>query len=193
MELLSELTDFELLEEIKSGNMAAFRTLYYRHVDGVFGLVTRILGPGRADREDVVQEVFFQAHRSLGRFEGRSSVSTWLHRIAVNVAYSHLRHHTDKASLTSGELPAIQSAGDGERRVDARRAVQRMYALLDELSPKSRLVFTLYEFEGMTLERISDVLDIPLHTAASRLRRSRERLMQAMLPTVVSDEGKGDR
>lgn len=187
--MLSERTDFELVEEIRGGNMAAFRTLYFRNVDHVYGLVTRILGPSRADRDDVVQEIFFQAHRSLHRFQGRSSVSTWLHRIAVNVTYSHLRRSVEREIPATDSMPVIESAAHGEGCLDARRAVLKMYGLLDRLTPKNRIVFTLYEFEGLTLEKISDVLDIPLHTAASRLRRSRERLMEALQPRSISGKG----
>lgn len=54
-----------------------------------------------------------------------------------------------------------------------------MFDRLDQMSAKNRLVFVLYEFEGLTLDRISEALDIPLNTVASRLRRSREALMRA--------------
>ena len=65
--------------------------------------------------------------------------------------------------------------------MDARRKVLHMYSLVDALSLKNRMVFTLHEFEGLTLERIAEVLRIPLHTAAARLRRSREQLMENMM------------
>ena len=181
------LTDRELIEEIRSGNTAAFRTFYYRHVDPVFGVVTRILGPARSDREDVVQEVFFQVHRSISRYRGDSSVSTWLYRIAANVAYSALRK-----PLPPVPVDAEPSAGavHAEGHVDARRKILRMYTLIDTLSHKNRMVFTLHEFEGLTLDRIAEVLDIPLHTAAARLRRSREHLMtELMNDSVPASEG----
>ncbi len=172
------LSDIELIEEIRGGNAAAFRTFYYRHVDYIFGVTTRILGPSRTDREDVVQEIFFQAYRSMKGFRGESNVTTWLYRIATNVSYSVLRKprlplHEDTEQPTR--------TAETERVVDARRKVLRMYALVDALSLKNRMVFTLHEFEGLTLERIAEVLRIPLHTAAARLRRSREQLMENMM------------
>ena len=177
--MLSTMTDLELVQEIKQGNNAAFRAIYYRHVDNVFGLVTRILGPSRADREDVVQEVFLSTHKSISRFRGDSSFSTWLHRVTINTAYSHLRRSIKKTEVPSDKAISTACTFDvGESRIDARRSVQRMYEILDRLSPKNRIVFVLYEFQGLTLNGISETLDIPLHTAASRLRRSRESLMQ---------------
>ena len=180
---LTTMTDLELVAEVKQGSAVAFRTLYYRHVDAVFGLVTRIIGPRRADREDVVQEVFLEAYRSLSRFRGESSFSTWLHRIAINVAYTHLRRSLRTKEEVYRDAYSASPFEDrlpdcGERLVDARRAVHRMFELIDQLSPKNRIVFVLYEFEGLTLDNISGILDIPLHTAAARLRRSRESLMQ---------------
>ena len=72
--------------------------------------------------------------------------------------------------------------------MDARRAVLRMYEMLAGLSPKNRMVFTLYEFQGLTLESVSEILGIPLHTAASRLRRSRASLMQALSVTKEKEK-----
>ena len=189
--MLGTMTDMELVAEIRAGNMAAFRTFYYRHADRIFGVTTRILGPNRADREDVVQEVFFQVYRSIGGFKGISSVSTWLFRIAANVSYSVLRRPLPSTVPISDETTHSLESGMGgcqDARVDARRTVKRMYEMLERLSPKNRMVFTLYEFEGLTLERIASVLEIPLYTAAARLRRSREQLMTEL--TAVSARAK---
>ncbi len=183
------LTDLELIEEIAGDNMAAFRTLYYRHVDHVFGLVTRIMGPCRADIEDVVQEVFVQTFRSLSNFQGHAKFSTWLHRVALNVCYSQLRR------VSSCDIPAEEKAhsqhvwGVSEDQIDARRKVAEIYRLIDAMPTKNRMVFVLREFQGLTLAEIAETLDTPLNTVASRLRRSREALMRSLAETVSQDKG----
>jgi RNA polymerase sigma-70 factor (ECF subfamily) len=184
------LSDTELVAEIRSGNMSAFRALYYRHIDSVFALVSRLLGNRRGEAEDVAQEVFIQVHRSIGRFEGVASFSTWLHRVTVNVCYSHLRRsvlRTESVDAEGAHEPA--TADNREAHVDARRQIRRMFELLEELTLANRVVFTLYEFQGMTLSQIAEVLDIPLHTAASRLRRSRESLMRCLAKKQTLVEG----
>ncbi|MDJ0763569.1 MAG: RNA polymerase sigma factor [Myxococcota bacterium] len=188
--MISEKTDAELVHEVTQGNMVAFRSLYYRHVDNVFSLVTRILGPFRTEREDVVQEVFFQVYRSIGRFKGESSFATWVHRIAINVTYSYLRRpRLSKQALTPTALNTLSTRDMSENKIDARRAVQQMYALLEQLSVKNRVVFILYEFQGLTLDQIAQTLKIPLNTASSRLRRSRETLMQALAVNTSLNTG----
>lgn len=185
--MTTPLTDIALIEQIRAGNTAAFRTFYYRHVDHIFAMTSRILGPLRADREDVVQEIFFQAYRAMNHFKGEAAVTTWLYRIAANVSYSALRKPRPPVPVDADPAADVQSA---EGRVDARRKVLRMYALIESLSPKNRIVFTLHEFEGLTLENIAEVLNIPLHTAAARLRRSREQIMEALMkPSSGAKEG----
>ncbi len=179
--MLSTKTDEQLVTEVLAGKTPAFQTLYYRHVDRIFGLVTRILGPGRPEREDVVQEIFFQAHRSLCNFKGDASFSTWLHRIGINVAYSHIRKQASRQEYATEHLPASASTTDqSEARTDARRKISQLYGFLGDMQPKNRIVFVLYEFEGLTLDKISSALDLPLHTVASRLRRSRAALLKAL-------------
>jgi RNA polymerase sigma-70 factor (ECF subfamily) len=173
--------DETLVEEARSGNQAAFRTLYYRHVDNVFGLVTRVLGPAWSEREDVVQEVFLQAHRALPRFRGESSFATFLHRIGVHVAVASLRRRCSDPQA-SGRQPDddLAAPGSSEGRLEARAEVRRMYGMLDRMSPGNRAVFVLYEFEGLPLDRVARELGLPLFTVASRLRRARAALMEGL-------------
>jgi RNA polymerase sigma-70 factor (ECF subfamily) len=153
---------------IADGDESAFRELYRRHVDRVHGLVARILGP-RGDVEDTVQEVFIQVHRSLERFRGDSRFATWLHRLAVNVATSVLRHGSrEPLEPILRELDA-----DPGERLEAREEVVSLYRALDALPEPNRVAFVLYELEGMPLEELAETTGVPLQTAAGRLRRAR--------------------
>ena len=188
--VLSNLSDMELVNEVRKRNMEAFRTLYYRHVSSVFSLVSRLLGNRRSDVDDMVQEIFLHVHRSIHGFQGTASFSTWLHRVVVNVCCTHLRKKS-----TVGEIPNDTEAKESVSRdgreswVDARRKVRKLYTLLDEMRLENRTVFTLYELQGYTLSEIADMLDLPLHTVASRLRRSREYLGKAIVITDRRAEG----
>ena len=170
----SPLTDRELVRRCLEGNEAAFRDLHHRHVDRVYRLVARVLGPG-ADVGDATQEVFLEVHRSLGRFRGEAAFTTWLHRLTVHVAISALRRR--QRTVPGLVEPAL---ADPVRRFEARDELRTLYRALDELSLHNRVAFVLTELEGMSLEELASTTGVPLHTAAARLRRARLSLTRAV-------------
>jgi RNA polymerase sigma factor (sigma-70 family) len=82
--------DLELARRCREGDAAAFETLYRTHAGRLFGLLTRMTGSAQ-DAEDLLQDVFVQAHRKLASFRGESSLGTWLYRMAVNQCLDSLR------------------------------------------------------------------------------------------------------
>jgi len=179
------MIDDALLEQCKQGSAPAFRTLYYRTMPRVRAWVTRFLGPG-AQVADVVQEVFIQVHRSVGAFRGDAAFGTWLYRLTLNVATSHLRR-TDKgeprrdlATRAHESAEAGQARGpDEEARLVARDDLRRVYEVLDTLSHDKRAAFVLYELEGRSLQDIAEITQSPIPTVAARLRRARLALVEA--------------
>src|SRR5205823_125796 len=136
------MTDEEqLIALAAAGDTAAFRTLYQTHRADVARLVYRMLG-GNVDLEDVVQEVFFQVHRSLKDFRREAKFSTWLHRVAVNVALMQRRAARSRP-VYSEEVPADVSADPNENRPDeeaAKRERVRAFArVLDRLAEKKKV------------------------------------------------------
>jgi RNA polymerase sigma-70 factor (ECF subfamily) len=170
-----------LVKRAGQGDMTAFRKLYDLHVRRVTCQVGRLLGPS-GDIEDVVQEVFVQVYRSLGNFREESAFSTWLYRVAWNVAVSHLRR---KAPPTV-DLPAlIQFTCERDQwdALQAREQLRTLYAALDELPADYREAFIMFEIDGCSLQEIAEMTGDTLNTVASRVRRSRERL-RALLDRV---------
>ncbi|MCA9513465.1 MAG: RNA polymerase sigma factor [Myxococcales bacterium] len=130
--------------------------------------------------EDVVQLVFIEIHRCLPRFEGRSKLSTWIYRIAVNVALQHLRKKKRKRWLTLG------FAGDEETRLaepspvgrlEDRQLLEEVYRSVDTLPEKKRTVWVLHEIQGLDPHQIAEVLEIPMNTVRSRLLAARREVM----------------
>lgn len=156
-----------------AGDESAFRELYTRHVDRVYRIVARILGP-RGDVDDAVQETFVQMHRSLDRFRGDSQFATWLHRIAVNVTTSMLRRHPREL------LDPVAPEPDPDEQLEAREEVLELYRALDELPEHNRVAFVLFELEGMPLEELAETTGVPLQAAAARLRRARIAIARAL-------------
>jgi RNA polymerase sigma-70 factor (ECF subfamily) len=171
-----------LIARASAGDAAAFREIYERHRADVARLVYRMLG-GRSDFEDVIQEVFVQVYKSLKDFRGQSKLSTWMHRVTVNVVLMHRRAARSRPvfadeppsdSLLRGESTSPDE--DAERR-ERMRAFGR---LLDRLADKKRIVFVLHELEGIAPAEIAEIVGAPVLTVRTRLFYARREL-EAML------------
>ena len=135
----------------------------------------------REDALELAQETFVKAFENLPGFESRSSFSTWLYRIAVNLAIDFRRHETRHVVLrgleAENELRRIPShADDAYRAVRRSELSERIRKALDQLTPEHRAVILLREVEGMSYDEISETLDVPRGTVMSRLHYARNRL-----------------
>jgi RNA polymerase sigma-70 factor, ECF subfamily len=180
----------DLIADAAAGDTSAFRRIYERHRQDVARLVYRMIGP-RSDLEDVVQEVFVQVYKSLKDFRGQSKLSTWLHRVTVNVVLMHRR--AAKSRPVFAEEPPAEAAvlsldilpdEDAERR-ERMRAFAR---LLERLADKKRIVFVLHELEGIAPGEIATIVGAPVLTVRTRLFYAR-REIEAMLPEEPSLAG----
>ena len=154
-----------------------FDALYREQKQRVLGTVRSVLGPSD-EIEDVVQLVFIEVHRSLARFEGRAKLSTWVYRIAVNVALQHIRRKKRRRWLMLGargdEAERQPSSGKPERRLEERQVLERVYAAVDRLNEKKRVVWVLHELQGLAPAEIAEVVEIPMNTVRSRLLAARK-------------------
>jgi RNA polymerase sigma-70 factor (ECF subfamily) len=171
----------ELVRRCQAGDRAAFRDLFHRHRSDVARLVQRMMGP-TADLDDVVQEVFFQVHRSIKDFRGQARFSTWLYRVTVNVVLMQRRAAKSRPILVEapeGLTPA--STGLSPDDDAARRARMQAFArLLERLSEKKRAVFVLHELEGLSAGEISEIVDAPVLTVRTRLFYARKELTEML-------------
>ena len=176
-----EIEDIELLRKAVAGNGKAFHELVDRHGQLLYRLAVRLIG-NSADAEDVVQEAFAGAFRSMAKFEARASVKTWLTRILV-VQVAKLRRDRRRRPMESIETSfAPMGMEGGSASVDHRIDLQ---AALQKLSREHREVLVLREFEQMSYEEIAVVLDVPRGTVESRIHRARAELrerLKAYLP-----------
>lgn len=170
----------DVVSRCQQGDQAAFRVLFERHRGEVARLVYRVLGPTN-DLEDVVQDVFVQVYRSISEFRGSSRFSTWLHRLAVNVALMNRRAKRSRPNL-SDELPADTAApGIGpDDDVIRRERVRVFYSLLDRMAEKKRTVFILHEIEGLSPSEIAEIVGAPALTVRTRLFYARRELIQLL-------------
>ncbi|UCD57229.1 MAG: sigma-70 family RNA polymerase sigma factor [Candidatus Hydrogenedentota bacterium] len=166
-------TDRDLVQSILDrGDERAFRELYRRHTPRLLGFVSRLLAEANPEDEDVVQETWIRACERFGQFQWRSTFSTWLLGIGLNVARDRLRR-----SGRSQTVPAERFSGSPgpatshESRIDLERAIQM-------LPDDYRMVLVLHDIEGMNHHEIAERLEIPVGTTKSRLFRARRMIRE---------------
>ena len=169
-----EANDVELLRKAVGGDGRAFHVLVDRHAHRMYRIAVSLVGSA-TDAEDVVQETFAGAFKGIGKFEGRSSVKTWLTRILFAQAAKWRRDRVGRVmrSIEGVEPSVVGDGGAAEVRID-------LHAALKKLSPEHREVLVLREFEGLSYEEIAEVLGTPRGTIESRLHRARNELREKL-------------
>ncbi|HLW69457.1 MAG TPA: sigma-70 family RNA polymerase sigma factor [Candidatus Binataceae bacterium] len=175
-----EAEEGELIRRSRKGDGRAFSTLVERYQRRVAGVAMAVVH-NQDDALEIAQEAFVRAYQSLGKFEERSSFSTWLYRITANLAIDFRRREGRQVVLRGeegeNELGRIPS-GTGDSFTEAARGElgQRLSAALKELTPEHRAVILLREVDGLSYDEISEVLDCPRGTVMSRLHYARGHL-----------------
>jgi RNA polymerase sigma-70 factor (ECF subfamily) len=164
-----QVDDAILVQAAQDGDVDAFEAIVRRHQAGVYRVALRMLG-SRADAQDVTQETFVRAWRSLGRFRGDSAVSTWLDRIVTRrcldvIATRRTTEYLDDDLQTSATDPS-ESAEQRERL----QAVTRAIAMLPA---EQRAALVLREFESLSYQEVADVLGTTLPAVKGRIHRAR--------------------
>jgi RNA polymerase sigma-70 factor (ECF subfamily) len=161
--------DTELIEKAQGGDWSAFGELIRRHDAAVLTLAARFV-QNADDAKDVYQEVLIRVYRGLPSFRGDSQFATWLHRITVNVCLSFVRQKKRRGPFSSeatdedvegGGREADEPVSDAiapDRRAMDSEIRERITRALQILSPRQRMVFTLYHDQEYTLKEIAESL-----------------------------------
>jgi RNA polymerase sigma-70 factor, ECF subfamily len=167
--------DASLVAAIAAGDRSAMEILYNRHRIRVFRFAARLVGD-TATAEDVVSEAFIEVWRQAGRFEGRSSVSTWIMSIARFKALSvRRRRPSGELDLQAAEAvtdPALtpeQAVLETDRRAQLRTCLSR-------LSPDHRAIIDLVYYHDKTIEEVAEIVGAPKNTVKTRMFYARKRL-----------------
>ena len=172
--------DRDLVATAQSGDREAIGELFMRHAPKIRRLLAGIIGR-TDDLDDLVQEVFIQVHRSIGRFRGDSKFSTWLHQVATYTAYNYLRKPRSRnVSVDPNILGATvesKSAGAHETTF-SRETLERLEALVEQIKPKKRIAFLLFAVEGHSVAEVAEMVDAPVPTVKSRIWFAKRELMK---------------
>lgn len=172
----------ELVRRTLAGDREAFRLIVLRHQGSLAELVFRQTGD-RAGTEDMVQEAFLRAYRALDRFDPRFRLSTWLARIALNVARDHGRRAKVRDDGLLRVVPRAREGAPTPLDVAAKNeVVDQVGRALADLPEPQREVLVLATYGGLTQREIAGVLDLPLGTVKTRQRTALMRLRDLVAP-----------
>jgi RNA polymerase sigma-70 factor (ECF subfamily) len=188
-----EATDLDLVARHRYGDEQAFTEIYQRYATMVYNLSLRLSGsPDEAS--DLTQEIFLRIFRHLGKFRGRSSLKTWIYRVALNHCRSRLGRRrpaplplTGPGGETVWEIP--DPARSPEDRAVAESESRLVAAALARLPRRFGEAVALRDLEGLTYQEIAEVLHVRIGTVRSRIARGRERLRQIL---ESGERGSGD-
>ncbi len=188
-ELDETRTDTELCALVLSGTENAYRVIYDRYRDRIHRLAYSYTSDAD-DSEDVTQQVFIRAYRSMGVFRGQSRLYTWLYQIAINCCKDWVKqaHHT-RCDRRDELWWSDRAMGDSlftrpsrtESSVERREAADVLRTALDGLKPAFRSPLVLREVEGMTYREISRALNCTEGTVKSRISRARHQLKTELI------------
>lgn len=188
-ELDPALADEDVVVRVCAGDRALYELLMRRYNQRLFRAVRSILRDEN-EVEDILQETYLAAYRSLAEFEGRARFSTWLVRIAVNKALDRRRQRSKTLALdphmevfmVGGEptLDATDSGEDPERESARREVAHLLEHAIDALPDAFRGVYVLREVDGMSTEETAESLGLEPNTVKTRLHRARS-LLRARL------------
>jgi len=177
-----------LVKQLKSGDQEAFNELVRLYSKKLYYLCLKIL-QNEGDAEDMVQNVFVKAFLNINKFEEKSSLSTWLYRITVNVCNDFLRkkkkenlvplYNTDDDDKEY-ELGIADEKENVEETVLENERKKELHAAIGKLKPKHRELIVLRDLEGLSYEDIAKILKMNVGTVKSGINRARAALLEKL-------------
>jgi len=193
--------DQQLVERAQRGDKQAFDLLVIKYQRKLARLLSQFIRDA-AEVEDVTQETFIKAYRSLSSFRGESAFYTWLYRIGINAAKNFLVAQKRRASNTTNgfdigdaenfeEGSQLRELNTPESELMSRQIAQTVHQTLQALPQELRTAITLREIEGLSYEEIANIMNCPTGTVRSRIFRAREAIADKL--QSVMEIGKDKR
>ena len=195
----TKISDEELVRLAKGGDTAAFGKLMQRYQNKIYRLGRRMTETDE-DAEDVLQESFIKAFKSLGGFKEKSKFSTWLYRITVNLALMKLRKR--KLDTVSLDEPVATEEGSVQRDVEddvldpleqliETESLETLDMAIADLPPRYRAVFVLRHVEELSTEETARILRLTVPAVKSTLHRARKELREKLIERLRNQTIRG--
>ncbi len=187
MEHRQNSEDASLVRRIQQGDELAFREVVERYQTKVYSIIYGILR-SRNDADDIAQQVFTKVFFSIGRFDSRSALLTWIYKITVNECYDYLRKRRVRRLVYESDFSEEEALrlSRSEPAVDAKPSVESDIArrdyvvkLLSRISSEDRNLLLLKEVEGHSVEELAQMTGMNQNTVKVKLFRARQKLLKA--------------
>jgi len=162
----------KLVTQCKNGDISALEKLFYILKDNVYSIAFRILG-NEQDAEDITQEVFIKIWLNLTGFNMKSSIRTWVYKIAVNLCYDLQKKRNNLIEEPIEDFDAFHSDEEPFILLTKKELEEKVEKFFLMLSLDSRLVLTLKELEGLSYNEIADILGCTINSAKMKGYRAR--------------------
>ena len=176
------MTEKEIIQSIQKGNTQHFSILVDRHKNMIYSLVYRMVKP-EEDAEEVAQDTFLKAFKSIKQFKGNSKFSTWLYKIAYFTAINHLR----KNKMLTAQIDMSSFENEDQSAIEDLNATDQKYYInlaLEHLKPIERNLITLFyleEFSNKDIEKITGLTQSNIKVSLMRSRKKLYGIMKKML------------
>ncbi|MGM0498477.1 MAG: RNA polymerase sigma factor [Bacteroidota bacterium] len=184
------MTDKQIVREIKNGNEGAFKELVEKNQEMIINACNSFVH-NREDAMDIAQEVFIKAYNSIHKFQGKSKLSSWLYRIAVNNSLNFIRDYKRKNILSSLDLlfenstdisDKIEDDTDNKEKSfeneEMRAALKKS---VGELPKKQKVALTLNKFEELSYKEIAEVMEISVSETGVLINRAKKQLQKKLI------------
>jgi RNA polymerase sigma-70 factor (ECF subfamily) len=176
-------TDMEIIQQVLQGQQSSFAVLVERYQNFVFTIVLRYV-KSREDAEEVSQDVFVKAYRSLADFKGASKFSTWLYTVATTTCLTYLRkNRLEVQSLDNEKVFAVADnidSGASANQIEGKNRAVMVNEAIKLLSPDDAQVITLFYKGEQTLDEIAQIMGKEVNAVKVQLHRARARLKEKM-------------
>ncbi len=170
------MADYDIAQAIAEGDRARFKEIYDQNIPILFNLARRLTDTA-AEAEDIVQDAFVRAYQKIHLFAGRSTLSSWLYRICLNVGLEHLRRK--KGTFSSDDLQdtSLAAVEPDQKTLVLRRKLEKA---IKQLPDGCRTVFILHDIEGFNHKEIAEQLNLAEGTSKSQLFKARALLRKIL-------------
>jgi len=177
--------EMQFAQRAQRGDRQAFDWLMQRHLKGIYNLVLRMLSGDREAAQDLVQDTFLSAFRSLGSFRRESRIATWFHRIAVNKVLNYRARPKWKQVNLERSLDLPDGQPEPVHYLEAAELRRLMEQALAQLPEGLRLVFIMRELQKRNYEEIADILETSPEAVRVRLHRAKKELLKRLRPYLA--------
>lgn len=179
---INTLPDKEIILGVIDGKKEDFEILVNRYYRQILSYLSRLLNYNQGDAEDILQETFMNAYVNLVTYNPSLSFSSWLYRIAHNLAIDLIRKKSKSYNIdTNDQITQNQIHSDdnfiqeADEKAENTISIERLESILSRLDLETRNLLTMFYLQGLSLNEISDIFKTSSNTIAARLKRGREK------------------